>query len=367
MPDLRYSVLRMVVAGAGAGIFGAHRRGIDAIGAEVVAVHDVDRDAARRVAEEFGAHLCTSLDSLLAEAADLALVLAPHPFHAVITLAALRAGKHVLVEKPMAVSVGEADAMVAAAERAGRTLAVCLQHRTRLEVVEARRLIGGGFLGRLQRADLLGSWPRRRSYFQVAPWRGTWRGEGGGVLINQGAHDLDLLVHLAGPPARVVAKTPTRLQSIETEDSVQALVEWAGGALGSIHLSTVEVDEPQRIELTGTKGRLRVLPGKLEMVSNDEDFREFLETPGGPFDVPATTPAPAFEGGAGDHADLYRDLAEALATGRPPIAPGGDAEHALELANALQLSGRTGREVELPVDRAAYAALLESLRGTFHR
>ncbi len=351
-----------VVAGAGAGIFSAHRRGLAAIDAQVVAVQDVDIERARGVAEEYGARLHRNLDDLLAESADVALILAPHPFHADLTVAALRAGKHVLAEKPMAVSVAEADAMNAEAGRSGRVLAVCFQQRTRLEVREAKRLIEAGFLGRLQRADLLGTWPRRGTYFEVAPWRGTWRGEGGGVLINQGQHDLDLLVHLAGPPARVTARTPTRLHAIETEDTAHALVEWPGGALGSIHVSTAEVDDSQRIELTGTRGRLRVLPGRLEVVANEVDFGEFIASPGDPFGVLPAAAAEPFVGGAGDHADLYRDFAEALATGRQPIATGSDAARTLELANALILSGRTGHQVGLPLDRGAYAALLDSLR-----
>lgn len=356
--------MKVVIAGAGAGIFSAHRRALQAIGAQVVEVQDVNTERAQWVADELGARLVPDLDSLLAEDAELAVILAPHPFHAEMAIAALRAGKHVLVEKPMAVTAAQADAMVAEAERAGRVLAVCLQQRTRTEVVEARRLIAAGFLGRLQRADLVAAWPRRGTYFEVAPWRGTWRGEGGGVLINQGQHDVDLLIHLMGPPARVFAKTPTRLQPIETEDTVQALLEWDGGALGSLHVSTVEVDEPQRLELTGTGGRLRLLPGRLETVANDEDFRDFRSAPGGPFDIPGTGEPRVFEGGAGDHADLYRDLAEALGSGRPPIAPGADAVRTVELANAIQLSGRTGKQVELPLDRVAYSALLESLRAT---
>ncbi|HEX6348835.1 MAG TPA: Gfo/Idh/MocA family oxidoreductase [Candidatus Dormibacteraeota bacterium] len=349
--------MKIVIAGAAANILSAHRRGLDAVGAEVVAVQDVNVERARTVAAELGARFVPDLDALWREDADLALILTPHPFHAPMAIAALRAGKHVLVEKPLAVSAADQGrSMVAEAERAGRVLAVCFQQRTRTEVVEARRLIAAGFLGRLQRAEVLATWPRRRAYFESAPWRGTWRGEGGGVLINQGQHDLDLLVHLAGPPARVFAKTPTRLHEIETEDSVQALLEWENGALGSVHISTVEVDESQRIELTGTRGRLRLLPGRLETVANEEDFEDFRTAPGGPFDAPRTGEVQTFEGGGGDHADLYRDLAEALTTGRPPIAPGREALRTLELANAIQLSGRTGREVAIPDELPAAAA-----------
>ena len=195
--------LRVVVAGAAANIFPAHRRGLEAIEAQVIGVQDVNAAAAATVAGELGCPVLPTITDLLELPADLAIILAPHPFHADIAVAALRAGRHVLTEKPMAVEVGEADRMLMEAERASRLLMVAFQQRTRSEVREARRLIQSGFLGRIQRADVLASWPRRRSYFDVSPWRGTWRGEGGGILINQGQHDIDLLCHLAGPPMRV--------------------------------------------------------------------------------------------------------------------------------------------------------------------
>jgi len=357
------SGLRVVVAGAAANIFAAHRRGLAAIGAEVVAVQDVNQERVEVVAAELGCPVRPTLAELLAEEADVAVILAPHPFHAELAIAALRTGKHVLTEKPMAVEVAEADRMLAEAERSGRTLAVVFQQRTRLEVREARRLIAEGFLGDLQRVDLLASWPRRTTYFEVAPWRGSWRGEGGGVLLNQSQHDLDLLCHLAGPPARVAGWTRTRMHRIEAEDTAHAMLEWPNGAIGSVHLSTVEVDVGQRIELTGTAGRLRVLPGRLETAANGVDFREFVASAGDPFGAVPAGPVTEFGGGGGDHADLYRDLADALAGNRPPIAPGREAASALELANAITYSSRTGSEVLLPLDRAAYSALLESLRS----
>ena len=358
------TTLRVVVAGAGASIFGAHRRGLTGIGAEIVGVQDLNEERVRLVAAELGCRAHRTLPELLAEEADLAVILAPHPFHAELAIAALRSGTHVLTEKPMAVEVAEADRMVAEAEQRGRVLAVTFQQRTRHEVKEARRLIGEGFLGQLQRADVLATWPRRQTYFEVAPWRGTWRGEGGGVLVNQGQHDLDLLCHLVGRPARVAGWTRTRLQRIEAEDTAHAMLEWPSGAIGSVHLSTVEVDLGQRIELTGTAGRLRLLPGKLELTSNGVDFRDFAASDGDPFGAVPAGPLVEVGGGGGDHADLYRDLAEALAGNRPPIAPGREAALALELANAIIFSSHTGEEVSLPLDRPAYSMLLESLRST---
>jgi len=363
--------MRVAVVGAGANIFGAHRRGLAAIGARVVAVQDVDGERARRVAGELGCAPCPDVAAVLSVPADLVVILAPHPLHAALAVEALRAGRHVLVEKPIADEVAEADRMVAEADRAGRLLAVAFQQRARPEVVEAVRLVRAGFLGELSRASVLATWPRRASYFRTAPWRGTWRGEGGGILINQGQHDLDLLCLLAGRPARVIGRTRTRLHEVETEDTVEALAEWPGGAMGSIHISTAEADEPQRIELTGTAGRLRLTPGRLELWRGEVDFREYAASPGDPFGPPAVDHLPAFEaaaasgGGRGaGHEAVYRNLAAAIAGEEPLLASAAEATAALELANAIILSSAIGAEVALPLDRAAYGALLRSLRSS---
>jgi predicted dehydrogenase len=362
---------RVAVVGAGANIFGAHRRGLAAVDARVVAVQDADAGRARRVAEELGCAPCPDVAALLSVPADLVVILAPHPLHAPLAVEALRAGRHVLVEKPVADEVAEADRMVAEAGRAGRLLAVAFQQRARPEVVEALRLVRAGLLGELRRASVLATWPRRASYFRTAPWRGTWRGEGGGILINQGQHDLDLLYLLAGRPARVTGWARTRLHDVETEDTVEALAEWPGaaigGAMGSIHISTAEADEGQRIELTGTAGRLRLLPGRLEAWRGEVDFREYLASPGDPFAPPAVTRLPVFEAPAGGgrgsgHEAVYRNLVAAMAGEEPLLAPAGEATAALELANAIILSSATGAEVPLPLDRAAYAALLRARR-----
>jgi predicted dehydrogenase len=358
------SALRLVVIGAGANIFSAHRRGIRAIDAVVVGVQDVDRERAQRVGDEFGCPVYSDVSSLLRAAADVAVILAPHPYHAELAIASLQSGKHVLTEKPIAIQVAEADRMVEEAERHDRLLAVAFQQRTRSEVQEARRLIQQGAIGTLQRADLLGTWPRRLTYFQVAPWRGTWRGEGGGILINQGQHDLDLLCYLAGRPSKVVGWTRTRVHPIETEDTALAMVEWPNGAVGSIHVSTAEIDESQRIELTGTAGRLRLLPGRLEVWRNETDLPAFAASTGDPFAPPATEALPPFLGSPGNHEAIYQNLVRALAGEEPLVASGRDARTTLEMANAIVYSSFTRKQVELPLDRDAYQHLLESRQAS---
>src|SRR4051794_30541828 len=279
---------RVLVIGAAAHIFPSHLPGLQAVDATVVGVHDINLERLRPVAAQFGCPAFDDLDALLETPADLAVIVAPHPFHAEFAIKSMQAGLDVLTEKPIAVEVAEADRMVAEAARLGRMLAVSFQHRTRTEVQAARRLVQDGSLGEIQRVDLLATWPRRHGYFSSAAWRGSWSGEGGGVLINQGQHDLDVMAYVAGYPNRIVAWGRTQMQPIETEDTISAMVGWENGATGFIHISTAEFDEEQRIEITGTGGRLRLTKARLEVLRNHAGMRGHAISPGNPHPSPPT-------------------------------------------------------------------------------
>jgi predicted dehydrogenase len=353
--------LRVVVLGAGANVWQLHEPALKAVGAQIVAVHDVDHAAAQRVAHALGCANAADLDELLGHDADLAVVTTPHVHHAEQTIACLQAGRHVLVEKPMAVTAGEADAMVAEAAGAGRLLAVAVQQRTRGEAMIAKRLFDSGSLGELRRFDALATWPRRSSYFRTAPWRATWAGEGGGILINQGQHDLDLLCWLVGPPQAVFAKTTNAMHGQEVEDTAIALLEWPGGATGTARLSTAEHDERQRMEATFTQGRARITPGRLELRRDDVDFHDYAAQDGDPYAAPSSGPVEVVPGGGGTHVELYRNLTRAIAGEEALLAPGHEAAAAVELANAIVMSAELRREVRLPLDRERYARLLHDL------
>jgi predicted dehydrogenase len=354
---------RLAVIGVGANIWPFHLRAIRAAGLAVAAVHDVASERARVVGAEIGAPVVDDLTDLLAVDCDAVCVLAPHRHHHTLVRAALSARRHVLVEKPITVTVDEARDLVAAAEEAGRLLAVCFQQRTRTELVEARRLIRAGALGELQRVDLIGNWPRRTSYFATAPWRGTWAGEGGGILINQGQHDLDALRFLAGQPATVSAVTRTAVHGTQTEDTAAALLRWPEGALGSVHLSSAELDEPQRIEVTGTAGRLCVRPGRLDVWYNDLDFRDFARSPGDPYTAMTARPQPGHPGEGGRHEEIYVNLRAAISMGAELIADAPSATGTLELAAAMMLSAHEGTTVRLPIPPGRHTAMLAELTG----
>jgi len=357
--------LRHAIVGVGATVLGMHRAALSLPTVQLVGVTDVHAAVAAQRAEELGCPAFPDYRTLLAEARpEVVVIMTPHPFHAEIAIAALEAGAHVLCEKPMAVHVGEADAMIAAAERTGRLLAVSLQFRHRPEVIAAKRLLNDGVLGELQRVDVVACWTRATRYYRQVPWRGTWKGEGGGVLMNQAPHNLDLACYLAGQPSRVVAWTRTRLQPIQAEDTAHAMLAWPGGALGSIHVSTAEANTGDRIDLFGTGGRLTIRLGSLDVEVYGTDLRQHVEETPELWSTPAARPLPvALPPGEADHAAVYRDLHAAILDGTSLAADGAQGRLSLELANAITLSSQRDVAVDLPLDRAAYATLLAELRA----
>ncbi|RMF89528.1 MAG: gfo/Idh/MocA family oxidoreductase [Nitrospinota bacterium] len=341
-----------------------HRPALELETVDLVAVSDIDAERGRQRAAELGCPFYTDYRVMLTETRpEVAVIMTPHPSHASIALDCLQAGCHVLVEKPMAVHVAEADAMIAAAKQANRLLAVVFQHRHHPAVRMAHRLIQQGALGDIQHVDLIATWLRTAVYYRLAPWRGTWIGEGGGVLLNQAAHHLDLLCHLVGMPGRVLAWTRTRLHQIETEDTVQAMLEWENGAMGSVHVSTAEAGQPGRLEIRGTGGYLQLTAEQVRLSRLEIDLRDHIAQSPHPFCSPSLQPVPVeLEPGTGDHVAVYRNLHQAILQGTPVSADGTEGRRSLELANAMIYSSHTQTAVEFPLDRQRYVALLDELK-----
>jgi len=360
------SKLKHAVIGVGAGVFNMHRPALALATTEVVGVCDINSEAGQQRAKELGCPFYTDHRAMLSETKpDIAVILTPHPSHAPIAIDCLRAGAHVLVEKPIAVHAAEADAIIEAATAAGRVVAVNFQHRNRADVRTARKLIQQGALGRLQHVAMTAAWPRTARYFKAVPWRGTWLGEGGGVLMNQAPHQLDILCHLFDLPARVLAWTRTALHDIEAEDTVLAMMEWPSGMLGSFHVSTAEVGCAERLEIVGTGGSLQFAKdGALTYERLETDFRTFMAESDNPFGQPAKqAEAVELEAGSGDHVAIYQNLHEAILNGAPLVCDGLEGRKSLELANAMILSSYTGSTIPLPLDRQKYAVLLEGLKA----
>jgi predicted dehydrogenase len=228
----------------------------------------------------------------------------------------------------------------------------------------AQEIIASGKLGRVQHVDIKITWTRTAAYYRSSDWRGTWRGEGGGVLLNQAPHELDLLCHLLGLPSRVVAWTRTLVHAIETEDTVQAMMEWDGGTLGSLHISTAEAGQAQRLEIIGTGGHLSIYNGGLDLKGFDSDLIDFINSSPEMFAAPGLNPSPVtLPAGNGNHQAIYANLYTAITEGVPLVADGRSAARSLELANAMTYSSYTGSTVQFPLDRAAYTHLLHDLQG----
>jgi UDP-N-acetyl-2-amino-2-deoxyglucuronate dehydrogenase len=355
--------LRYGVIGAGV-VAPLHLEAIAALDdVELVGISAHDQELAVVRAQEAGCPSFVDHRELLALAPDVVVVCTPHPSHQPLAIEALEAGAHVLVEKPLAVEAREADTMIGAADRTGRLLGVCFQQRFRPVIAAARTLIATGRLGELVRASIVDPLYRPNSYYGTADWRGTWAGEGGGVLMNQAPHTLDLLCHLAGPPATVWGLSRRRSQPMEAEDTATALVAYEDGAVGTIAVSTTEPGV-QRIELVGDRGRIEIAGESLTFERFEPPLSEHLPAAVEMFDQPAIVSEDVtLPDGRGDHLDVHRDFAAAIRTGSPPRVPAQDARWSLELANAIVLSTHSGQAVPLPVDRAAYAALLADLRS----
>jgi UDP-N-acetyl-2-amino-2-deoxyglucuronate dehydrogenase len=360
-------MLRYVLIGCAAGIATTHLRALAQMPeARIAGMSDINAERGAARAEESGCPFFVDHRQLLeATRPDVAVIVTPHPFHAPIALDCFAAGAHVLVEKPLAVEVAEADRMIEAADQAGLILAVNFQQRFRPVIERARAMIDEGAIGPIVRTLCIEPWFRPAAYYRSASWRGTWQGEGGGVLMNQAPHTMDLLCHLAGAPKKVWGWTRTLCHEMECEDTAQAMLEYPNGAPGYLETSTVEAGMKARLHIVGDRGSLELSGEALTVQHFEPSLREHMATSPEMFSAPAVqTETFTFPGDGGGHLAVYRDLHAAILEGRRPRCDGREALMSLELANAIILSSHADRAVELPLDRAAYSALLADLRAT---
>lgn len=331
---------------------------------KVNAVADVARERVEAAVQQAGCAGYTSHVALMESGAvDAVLIGTPHPFHATITVDAAARGLHVLTEKPLAVEAGDGDRMVAAARKAGIRLGVMFQRR--LEPVHARahEIVLSGVLGEIHDVEMISTnWYRLQAYYNSGAWRATWKGEGGGILANQAPHDLDLLLWLGGRPSAVTATLRTRIHRIEVEDTVHAVLEYEGGSTGYYKATTSDPLGRRSIEIAGEKGRLAVREGKLMLLRYSKPVSEdILQSPErtsieGQWEEIPVEKAPNSTVGV-----IVR-FVQAVREGAPLVATGEDGLAAVELANAMHLSGLTHRPATLPVDRGAVAQMYADLR-----
>ena len=295
-------------------------------------------------AERFPFALADNLDALLADASvEAVLILTPPNTHLDLVRRAAAAGKHVLMEKPLEISTERGAALVEACRAAGRKLGVVLQHRFRPAGRRLRELVQAGELGRIVGASAgIRLW-RPQSYYDQ-PGRGTLARDGGGVLVTQGIHTLDLLISIAGEVAEVAAyATTTPVHRMETEDLVAAAVRFASGALGTIEATTSAFPGfPERIEIVGEKGSAVLLGTELKVFLQDGRTIEMQaeSSPGGTGADPMAFPHDY-------HRDLIADFLDALDEDREPAVNGEEALKVHRLIDALLESGASGSRVRV--------------------
>jgi len=298
-------------------------------------------------------------------AVDAVIIATPHYQHTTLGIAALEAGLHVMVEKPISVHKADAERLIAAhARHPDRVFAAMFQLRTEPRYVKIKRLVSTGELGPLVRVSwIITDWFRTEAYYASGGWRATWKGEGGGVLLNQCPHNLDLLQWLCGMPARVRGFCQLgRYHNIEVEDNVTAYWEWASGATGVFITSTGEAPGTNRLELCGTRGKLVLENNRLTFTRNETDMLEFSRTARTGFARPDVWHVEIpFADAPAQHATLTQNFVDAILDGAPLIAPGAEGLHSVELANATLYSSLTEQTITLPLDGAAYEAKLQEL------
>jgi predicted dehydrogenase len=333
---------------------------------ELTAVCDISPGAAQAAADKGGVPRFEKAEDLLDSGrVDMVIIATPHYFHPTIAIEAFKRGIHVLSEKPITVTVSQADAMIRAAKESGKQFGVMYQMRSAKRNQAARRLIEEGRLGEIYRTSLVMGWFRSQAYYDSGTWRATWTGEGGGVLINQAPHFLDLFTWLGGLPATISGDVRTRLHNIEVEDEAYALLEYPNGATGYLYASTMEMPSTERIEICGDKGKLLLDGSSLRFWEVEPGIREFSQDNESMWGSPKVQEIPVeYEKSGGGHGDITRNFARSILYGEPLIAPGEEGLNAVEMINGMILSGKRNKPVSVPVDRAEYDALLEELKAS---
>lgn len=279
---------------------------------------------------------------------DLIDICTPPYVHAEIAVNSLHAGKHVLVEKPMAASLAECDAMLAAARKSGKRLSVVAQNRFRSAFMNLKKTLDSGLAGDIVHAQFDSFWWRGHCYYDLW-WRGTWEKEGGGCTLNHAVHHIDMSAWMMGMPEEVQAiMSNTSHDNAEVEDISLAIMRYPSGALGQITSSVVHHGEEQQIVLQGKKARISAPWKVYASVSTSNGFPERDETLEQELhSYYDSLPEQSY----GDHTPQIADVLHALETGEAPLVSGEDGKRALELITAIYKSAILGQSVKLPLTK----------------
>jgi predicted dehydrogenase len=296
---------------------------------------------------------------------DAVIIATPHYQHTTLGIAALKQGLHVMVEKPISAHKADAERLIAEhKQHPKQVFAGMFQLRAEPRYLKIQKLIQTGDLGEVVRMSwIMTDWFRTEAYYASGGWRATWKGEGGGVLLNQCLHNLDAMQWLLGMPARVRGFCQLgRFHNIEVEDNVSAYLEYSNGATGTFVSSTGEAPGTNRFEIVGTRGKVVLERDRLSFTRNEADMIQFSQSTKLSFAKPEVWNVEIpFENAPNAHATLMQNFVNAILDGEPLIAPGAEGIHSVELANVILYSSLINQAVELPMDSAAYEKQLNQL------
>ncbi len=332
--------VRFAIIGCGT-VAPLHAESISAAtGAELVAVADVDLDRARALGARFGdPRVYRDVDQLLAaEDVEVVTIATPSGLHAELAVAAAQAGKHVLCEKPLDVSADNMSKMIEAADRAGTKLGVIYQRRAYPVGLAVRAALAEGTFGRLVLADAYLKYYRSQAYYASAGWRGTWAMDGGGALMNQGVHGVDMIQWLGGGIRSVFARAGHLARNIEVEDTAVAVAEYSHGGFGVIEATTLAYPERStRFEIHGESGTV---------IFDDQGLKEWHQLEGAP--APQSLAVPEIEGvHSYGHYRFIEDMAAAVRDNREPLVSGREARKAVDVILAIYRSAEIGLPVSV--------------------
>lgn len=337
-------------------------------GMELAAICDVNPLRLEACRERFsGVQQYSDYASLLqCSSIDAVIIAVPHRLHARIAMDALHAGLHVLLEKPMDVTVSEAKKLIDVSKKTNKIFALMLNQRTNPLFQKAYEIVHNGQLGELKRSVwIITNWYRTQHYYDSGSWRATWNGEGGGVLLNQAPHNLDLWQWICGMPESIRAFcNVARFHNIEVEDDATIYAKYKNGATGVFITTTGEYPGTNRLEISGDRGKIVLEQGCLKWWKLKQSEREvcFESTKSAPvidFDYQEMVDS---DEGAG-HIGILQNFANAILFGETLLSPGEDGIYELTISNAAYLSEWTGNaEICIPFDMAQFDALLEERR-----
>ena len=351
MPEkLRFSIL-------GCGVIGpVHAEAIASLpDAELISVVDIHPEKAQKLAGQYGATPYTQLQHMLdKEPVDVVIICAPSGLHGELACQVMRSGRHVIVEKPMEITREAIDEMLQVQQATGVKLAVISQHRFDKASLQVHNLVEEKAFGRLVLGNAIVPWWRSQEYYDSGDWRGTWKLDGGGVLMNQSIHSIDLLQWLMGPVKSVFGYTDTLVHRMETEDVAVAVLRFANGALGTIAAATgAYPGVTTRIEIFGDKGSAIIENDNLSFLHLARDDKEAISSYGvSPQEQKkvegqsSTSQNPAALS-ASSHALQIADMIRAIREDGTPLVDGYEGRHPVEIILGIYESARTKKEVML--------------------